>query len=98
MRRRLIKLMNRSHHGVEKKVERAKVQQVGKQAGEECDASAEKRHAQARQVRARRQGKEPQAGNRHRSLGGAEEGRQSAAEEEEQPEAEQPQEEAALIV
>ena len=44
--------------------------------------AAEEGHPHARQGRARRQGEEPEAGDRDRAVGGPEEGRQGSAEEE----------------
>jgi hypothetical protein len=69
-------------------VEWPEIQQGGKQEREECDAPSQEWHAPAGEVGPRRQGEEPQAGDRHRAVGGPEEGREGPEEEELQREEE----------
>src|ERR1700730_14756347 len=52
-----------------------------KQASGECHAPQEARHLEVRQEREGRHREEPQAGDRHRALGGSKEGSQGSQEE-----------------
>src|ERR671930_2490726 len=80
----------RRNHGCTKGWEKLGTSEVWtwcEQERRERDAPTEARHAEARQVGTWRQGEEPQAGDRHRSLRGAEEGREGATQAELQPQA-----------
>jgi hypothetical protein len=60
------------------KVEWTQVQSRREQERQECDASSEARNPSSREEGAWRQGEEPEAGDRDRALGGAQEGREGA--------------------
>ncbi|HTX14343.1 MAG TPA: hypothetical protein VMD77_03530, partial [Candidatus Baltobacteraceae bacterium] len=57
-----------------------KVRESGRQKRSKRDASQKTRNVAVREGRKRRQGEKPQASDRHRPFGGAEEGRKGSAE------------------
>ena len=65
------------YHGEEKKTKIFAQCQFGRR---ERDATLQARHCQKRQRREGRQGEEPQAGHRHRSIGSAQEGQKGSEE------------------
>src|SRR5579862_8166889 len=63
-------------------IERTQIRQESAEDRGKRDAAAQARHLEIRQRRKRRQGEEPQAGDRDRSFGGAQEGREGPSQEE----------------
>ena len=66
---------------VRRKIRKSEVWTRSEQDRRECNASPQEGHAQERPWRQGRNGEEPEAGDRDRSLGGAEEGREGPAQE-----------------